>query len=72
MKHGKETCSEMFKIKNINSELQKCSVCSTEIVGSEAGDAMTKLCGRQATKNGWVGCSAKPLGAHCDEEMANM
>ena len=41
------------------------------MVGGEAGIAISKLCASQVTKNGWVGCSAEPLRAHWDEEMAN-
>ena len=41
------------------------------MVGGEAGDAISKLGAIQATKNGSVNCSAKPLGAHWDEEMTN-
>ena len=52
---------------------QKCSVCSNQnkLVGGKAGNVISKLCTGQATKNGLVNCSAEPLGAHCDEEMAN-
>ena len=41
------------------------------MVGGEAGNAISKLCASQATKNGSVGRSAEPLGEHWDEEMAN-
>ena len=36
----------------------------------EVGDVISKLCASQATKNGSVDCSAEPLRAHWDEEMA--
>ena len=40
------------------------------MVVGEAGNAISKLCAGQATKNKWVGRSAETLGAHWDEEMA--
>ena len=40
------------------------------MVGDEADNAISKLCADQATKNGSVDCSAEPLVAHQDQEMA--
>ena len=40
------------------------------MVVGEAGNAISKLCASQATKNKWVGRSTETLGAHWDEEMA--
>ena len=40
------------------------------MVGGEAGNVISILCTGQATNNGSVDCSAKPLGTHWDEEMA--
>ena len=41
------------------------------MAGRLAGNATRKLRSSQATKIGLVNCSAEPLGAHWDEEMAN-
>ena len=41
------------------------------MVRGEAGNVISKLCTDQAAKNGSVNCSADPLGAHRDEELAN-
>ena len=52
---------------------RECSVSSNrnKKVGGEAGNAISKLCASQATKNGSANCSAEPLRAHWDEEMEN-
>ena len=54
MKHGKETCSEMFKLKNIECTGGNAVSVQTEnkMVGGEAGNTMTKFCAGQVTENG--------------------
>ena len=68
MNHKKETCSGMLKLKKIKSEMAKMQCLFKQ---KQNGNAVSKLCAAQATKNGSVDRSAEPVGVHWDEEMAN-
>ena len=63
----------MLKLKMIKGELTKmqCLFKLKQNGACEAGNVISKLYMGQAAKNGSVNCSADPLGAYRDEELAN-